>query len=97
VSSITEAASVLLARGPGSPEVLVVRRAENLRFFGGFLAFPGGKVASTDAEVLPLLSPSPPQQPCQSAASPLPASCLKKPASCWPGLRTVPVLPPGRS
>jgi glyoxylase-like metal-dependent hydrolase (beta-lactamase superfamily II)/8-oxo-dGTP pyrophosphatase MutT (NUDIX family) len=53
VSSITEAASVLLARGPGSPEVLVVRRSEQLRFFGGFLAFPGGKVSPGDAVLLP--------------------------------------------
>jgi glyoxylase-like metal-dependent hydrolase (beta-lactamase superfamily II)/8-oxo-dGTP pyrophosphatase MutT (NUDIX family) len=49
VSPVAEAASVLLARGPGSPEVFVVRRAEQLRFFGGFLAFPGGRVAPDDA------------------------------------------------
>jgi glyoxylase-like metal-dependent hydrolase (beta-lactamase superfamily II)/8-oxo-dGTP pyrophosphatase MutT (NUDIX family) len=48
VSPIGEAASVLLTRGPGSPEVFVVRRALSLRFFGGFLAFPGGKVIPTD-------------------------------------------------
>ena len=48
MSSITQAASVLLAAGPGSPDVLVVRRAAGLRFFGGFLAFPGGKVAPLD-------------------------------------------------
>jgi glyoxylase-like metal-dependent hydrolase (beta-lactamase superfamily II)/8-oxo-dGTP pyrophosphatase MutT (NUDIX family) len=53
VSQITEAASVLLARGPGSPEVFVVRRAERLRFFGGFIAFPGGKVDLPDADLLP--------------------------------------------
>lgn len=53
MSHITEAASVLLARGPGSSEVFVVRRSEQLRFFGGFHAFPGGKVSSTDAELLP--------------------------------------------
>jgi glyoxylase-like metal-dependent hydrolase (beta-lactamase superfamily II)/8-oxo-dGTP pyrophosphatase MutT (NUDIX family) len=52
VSSITEAASVLLARGPGSPEVFIVRRAERLRAFGGFHAFPGGKVAPTDEQLL---------------------------------------------
>jgi endoribonuclease LACTB2 len=48
VSDITEAASVLLARGPGSAEVFAVRRAPALRFFGGFHAFPGGKVHADD-------------------------------------------------
>src|SRR5207245_875022 len=28
----------------------LVRRAEHLRFFGGFWAFPGGRVAPEDAE-----------------------------------------------
>jgi glyoxylase-like metal-dependent hydrolase (beta-lactamase superfamily II)/8-oxo-dGTP pyrophosphatase MutT (NUDIX family) len=42
---------VLLARAAGSPELFVVRRAEGLRFFGGFHAFPGGKVSSTDASL----------------------------------------------
>jgi ribonuclease/clavin/mitogillin len=42
------AASVLLARAPGSREVFVVARAPALRFLGGFLAFPGGKVHSSD-------------------------------------------------
>jgi glyoxylase-like metal-dependent hydrolase (beta-lactamase superfamily II)/8-oxo-dGTP pyrophosphatase MutT (NUDIX family) len=32
-------------------EVFVVQRARSLRFFGGFLAFPGGKVHDTDALV----------------------------------------------
>jgi ribonuclease/clavin/mitogillin len=59
VTAITEAASVLLARGPGSSEIFVVRRAEKLRFFGGFHAFPGGKVSPEDA-VLPTDPPDPP-------------------------------------
>jgi endoribonuclease LACTB2 len=42
------AATVLLARGPGSVEVFVVRRAETLRFMGGFQAFPGGRVCPVD-------------------------------------------------
>jgi ribonuclease/clavin/mitogillin len=46
----TAAASVVLARGPGSTEVFVVARAAALRFLGGFLAFPGGKVYSGDRE-----------------------------------------------
>jgi glyoxylase-like metal-dependent hydrolase (beta-lactamase superfamily II)/8-oxo-dGTP pyrophosphatase MutT (NUDIX family) len=49
VSQIAKAASVLLARN--SSELFIVRRAEKLRFFGGFLAFPGGKVAPGDGEV----------------------------------------------
>ena len=45
VSAITEAASVLLWRDADEPQLLVVRRSESLRFFGGYLAFPGGKLA----------------------------------------------------
>ncbi|HYT90790.1 MAG TPA: MBL fold metallo-hydrolase [Gemmataceae bacterium] len=47
----TEAASVLLTRGPGSSEVFLIRRSEALRFFGGFWAFPGGKVDRRDAAI----------------------------------------------
>jgi ribonuclease/clavin/mitogillin len=49
VSQIAKAASVLLAKG--SSDLFIVRRAANLRFFGGFLAFPGGKVAPSDGEI----------------------------------------------
>jgi glyoxylase-like metal-dependent hydrolase (beta-lactamase superfamily II)/8-oxo-dGTP pyrophosphatase MutT (NUDIX family) len=56
VNGIAEAASVLLSRGPGSREVFVVRRAEQLRFFGGFFAFPGGKVCPADAQLSPATS-----------------------------------------
>lgn len=56
------AASVVLARAPGSPELLLVQRAENLRFFGGFCAFPGGKVSTADAELAP--APDAPGSPC---------------------------------
>jgi glyoxylase-like metal-dependent hydrolase (beta-lactamase superfamily II)/8-oxo-dGTP pyrophosphatase MutT (NUDIX family) len=48
VSSITPAASVLLSRGPGSREVFAVRRGTRLKFFGGFWAFPGGRVDPDD-------------------------------------------------
>ena len=48
MSNIHQAASVLLARAHGSKEVFVVARAPALRFLGGFLAFPGGKVHSSD-------------------------------------------------
>lgn len=50
MSSITPAAGVLLAHEPGAAEVLLVRRADHLRFFGGFWAFPGGKAAPQDAD-----------------------------------------------
>jgi ribonuclease/clavin/mitogillin len=49
LSTIAEAASVLLARAPGSAEVLLVGRSPELRFMGGFHAFPGGKVHKSDA------------------------------------------------
>ena len=48
---IPQASSVLLARGRGSREVFVVARTAALRFLGGFLAFPGGKVHRSDAEL----------------------------------------------
>jgi ribonuclease/clavin/mitogillin len=57
VSDIVAAASVLLARAAGSHELFVVRRAETLRFFGGFHAFPGGKVGRSDAELAPDTQP----------------------------------------
>lgn len=50
MSNIPPAASVLLARGRGSAEVFMVARAPALRFLGGFLAFPGGKVHAADDE-----------------------------------------------
>jgi glyoxylase-like metal-dependent hydrolase (beta-lactamase superfamily II)/8-oxo-dGTP pyrophosphatase MutT (NUDIX family) len=51
VSQITEAASVVLAHSPDSAEVLVVRRSDSLRFFGGYHAFPGGKVSAEDTSI----------------------------------------------
>ncbi len=50
-TAVPRAATVLLARGPGSPECFVVRRAETLRFMGGFQAFPGGRVIPSDADL----------------------------------------------
>ncbi|MSU80238.1 MAG: MBL fold metallo-hydrolase [Gemmataceae bacterium] len=44
----TPAASVLLSHGPGSREVYAILRGRQLRFFGGFWAFPGGKLAEQD-------------------------------------------------
>src|SRR5438876_5874101 len=47
------AASVVLVRdaSPGSPEpleVYMIRRTRNMRFLGGYYAFPGGKVDTGD-------------------------------------------------
>ncbi len=59
MSDIAEAASVLLTRGRGSPQVFAVRRAESLRFFGGFIAFPGGRVHPSDAALDPAIDARP--------------------------------------
>jgi 8-oxo-dGTP pyrophosphatase MutT (NUDIX family) len=61
VSQIAQASSVLLTRGPDPLEVFVVRRAATLRFFGGFLVFPGGSAAPDDVAVeVASASPEPP-------------------------------------
>lgn len=49
MSVITPAASVLLSRGPGSREVYAILRGRHLKFFGGFWAFPGGKLTELEA------------------------------------------------
>ena len=76
VTAIADAASVVLTRERGTAvaEVFVVRRSETLRFFGGYHAFPGGRVAAEDAAIpfrggLPI------------RAAPPPASCSRRPAS----------------
>ena len=49
MSSIKSAASVILVRGPDEePEVYLVRRAPELKFFGGYWVFPGGNVSPVD-------------------------------------------------
>lgn len=48
MSSLLRAASVVLTRDDGPSEVFLVRRSQALRFFGGYLAFPGGKVDPGD-------------------------------------------------
>jgi ribonuclease/clavin/mitogillin len=55
VSPIAKAASVLLLRPGAEAELFVVQRAQSLRFLGGFLAFPGGKVAAADRTLVPAL------------------------------------------
>ncbi|HEY5675631.1 MAG TPA: NUDIX hydrolase, partial [Myxococcales bacterium] len=49
MTSVRPAAAVVLVREGG--EVLWVRRGEQLRFAGGFYAFPGGRVDVADAGV----------------------------------------------
>ncbi|MCA1575492.1 MAG: MBL fold metallo-hydrolase [Acidobacteria bacterium] len=49
-----DAAAVILLRqntDPGDPEVFLVRRSEKLAFLGGFSAFPGGQLDTSDAAV----------------------------------------------
>lgn len=50
-AAIRQAASVLLVRDRDPVEIFAVRRSESLRFFGGFVAFPGGKITPADAAV----------------------------------------------
>jgi glyoxylase-like metal-dependent hydrolase (beta-lactamase superfamily II)/8-oxo-dGTP pyrophosphatase MutT (NUDIX family) len=51
MSTIRDAATVLILRGDRDPEVYWVRRSPSLRFLGGFHTFPGGAVEKTDASV----------------------------------------------
>ncbi len=50
MSSIKLAASVILVRGSDQdPEVYLVKRAPELKFFGGYWVFPGGNVSTVDS------------------------------------------------
>ena len=51
VSVRPAASAVLWRRGPAGLEVFWVRRGAELRFAGGFYAFPGGRVDEADAAV----------------------------------------------
>lgn len=69
MASVRPAASVVLVRADG--RVLWVRRGEQLRFAGGFYAFPGGSVDVEDAAV-PLVNAEgldAAQAPCVAAAA----------------------------
>lgn len=47
--SVRLASSVILTRGPEKePEIFLVRRAPQLRFMGGYWAFPGGTIMQED-------------------------------------------------
>lgn len=48
MTAISRAASVLLTPTAGSPAVYLVTRSPTLRFMGGMVAFPGGKVHASD-------------------------------------------------
>ncbi len=58
MTPITPAASVLLSAGPGSPEVFAVRRGAQLKFFGGFWAFPGGRLDAADLALAGVAEPT---------------------------------------
>ena len=48
-----DAAAVILLRpntAPNNPEVYLVKRSTKLAFLGGFQAFPGGQLETSDAE-----------------------------------------------
>jgi glyoxylase-like metal-dependent hydrolase (beta-lactamase superfamily II)/8-oxo-dGTP pyrophosphatase MutT (NUDIX family) len=54
-NSPKDAAAVILLRqdtNPKNPEVFWVKRGDNLAFLGGFHAFPGGQLDSSDSEVV---------------------------------------------
>ena len=48
MTSILAATVILLRAGVGAPEVLMIRRGDNLAFAGGALVFPGGRVDAAD-------------------------------------------------
>lgn len=48
---IRPAVSILLTPDPNSNEVLLVVRSTQLRFFGGYFAFPGGTLSEQDKDV----------------------------------------------
>jgi len=57
-----DAAAIILLRqdtDPANPEVFWVKRSDKLAFLGGFHAFPGGQIDSTDADVHVRNAPSP--------------------------------------
>jgi len=47
---VNKAVSIFLSRGPGSREVLMVKRHSRLPFLGGYLAFPTGTLEEEDHE-----------------------------------------------
>lgn len=47
---VNKAVSILLSQGPGSKEILMVKRGSRLPFLGGYLAFPTGTLEQEDHE-----------------------------------------------
>jgi len=47
---VNKAVSIVLSRGPGSREVLLVKRHSSLPYLGGYLAFPTGTLEEEDHE-----------------------------------------------
>ena len=48
MTSIPAATVILLRDSPDGPEILMVRRGDNLAFAGGALVFPGGRIDAAD-------------------------------------------------
>ncbi len=46
-----DAAAVIMLRNPDDPEVYWIKRSKNLKFMGGFHAFPGGQRDANDSEI----------------------------------------------
>ncbi|WP_235522900.1 NUDIX hydrolase [Novosphingobium sp. Leaf2] len=66
---VSPAATVVVMRnapGGGPPELLMVQRAQAMRFAGGATVFPGGRVDPADYELAERLAP---QQPPELAAA----------------------------
>jgi glyoxylase-like metal-dependent hydrolase (beta-lactamase superfamily II)/8-oxo-dGTP pyrophosphatase MutT (NUDIX family) len=49
---------VLLSLGPGSLDVFAIRRGAQLKFFGGFWAFPGGRLDADDLAIAGAAEPT---------------------------------------
>lgn len=59
--TVIPAATVVIFRhapDPGPPELLMLRRAEKMRFAGGAAVFPGGRIDEADRELARALAPS---------------------------------------
>jgi 8-oxo-dGTP pyrophosphatase MutT (NUDIX family) len=63
--AVVPAATVVIFRraaGGGPPELLMVQRAQNMRFAGGAAVFPGGRVDPADHELARRILPGEPEE-----------------------------------
>jgi 8-oxo-dGTP pyrophosphatase MutT (NUDIX family) len=63
MTSIPAATVILLRDSTRGPEILMVRRRDNLAFAAGALVFPGGRVDDADQLQAVHARPSPPAAP----------------------------------